>query len=149
METNKQTKTQTNTNEEGEKKEMTIEEIAKKNFVLWNEALLTKDPKKVAELYSADNTFLPTLAPEFKHGKEEAEGYFHHFLEKNPEGKIIEETVQQLSSNAYLHSGMYNFEVGPENDRKIVEARFTYAWQKDASGEWKIIHHHSSVRPSA
>ncbi len=123
------------------------EEIAKENFNKWNDALLTKDAKKVAMLYSADCTFLPTLSDEFKEGQHGAEKYFKHFLEKVPSGEIVQEKIQPLGENCYLHSGMYNFTVGPDQDRKTVEARFTFAWQKDEQSEWKIVHHHSSLKP--
>lgn len=136
-----------NNNQQGGEKEMTFEEIAKENFVLWESSLLTRDPKKVAELYADGATFLPTVSPKFKKGKKEAEGYFVHFLEKNPEGQIIQEEVQPLGQGAYLHSGMYNFEVGEEDARSVVEARFSFVWQKEDDGKWKIIHHHSSVKP--
>lgn len=124
------------------------ERIARENFAKWNEALLSKDPQKVIALYSPDNTFLPTMAPEFRQGTEEAEEYFkNHFLPKSPDGTIMEAKVQELGENAYVHSGLYNFTAGPEDKRQIMEARFTYVWQKDETGDWKIIHHHSSVRP--
>jgi uncharacterized protein (TIGR02246 family) len=124
-----------------------IDKIAQENFSLWAESLLTKDPKKVAELYSEDCTFLPTVSPEFKKGIAGAEEYFKHFLEKNPEGKIIEEAIQSISEDNYLHSGMYNFEIDKDGSRATVEARFSFVWQKGEDGKWKIIHHHSSVRP--
>jgi uncharacterized protein (TIGR02246 family) len=126
---------------------MEIREIARKNFELWVESLLTKDPKKVAEMYSEDNTFLPTVSGEFKHGKEAAEGYFTHYLEKNPADVIVEDAVQPLGENIYLHSGLYNFEIDKDGARTTVEARFTFVWRKESNGKWKIIHHHSSVRP--
>jgi uncharacterized protein (TIGR02246 family) len=119
------------------------------NFNRWNEALLSRDPKAVAELYTEDATFLPTLSPEFKSGKKETEEYFAHFLQKNPIGTVLEEKIQTLSPKSYLHSGMYNFEVGPADDRQIVEARFTYLWTQTEEGKWKIAHHHSSVKPKA
>lgn len=122
-------------------------EIAKNNFKIWNDSLQTGDAKKVAELYVDDATFLPTMSGDLKHGQEEAEGYFEHFLKKNPSGAIVEEKVQILDENSYLHSGLYDFEVGPKGKREIMEARFTYVWQKDKSGRWKIIHHHSSTKP--
>lgn len=128
---------------------MEIKEIARQNFEKWANALLTKDPKKVAEFYSEDNTFLPTVSGEFKHGIEGAEGYFKHFLEKNPEGKVVEEAIQALGENSYLHSGMYNFELDKDGSRSTVEARFSFVWRKEEDGNWKIIHHHSSVRPQA
>lgn len=135
-------------NNQQEGGEMALEKIAKENFVLWADTLLTKDPKKVAELYSNDATFLPTMSPDFKHGELEAQDYFKHFLEKDPEGMVIQDEVQPLGQGAYLHSGMYNFEVGKNGDRSVVEARFSFAWRKETDGKWKIIHHHSSVKPA-
>lgn len=132
--------------EGGGEKEMNFEQIARENFETWNKALLSKDPEMVASLYSDDNTFLPTLSPDFKSGKEGAKEYFEHFLEKNPEGEIVQDKVQVLSDNTYLHSGMYNFTVG-KDQREVVEARFSYVWRKNDDGQWQIIHHHSSVRP--
>ncbi|MCX6736072.1 MAG: SgcJ/EcaC family oxidoreductase [Candidatus Parcubacteria bacterium] len=126
----------------------TIEQkVVSENFNRWNEALLSRDPKKVAEMYTEDATFLPTLSPDFKFGQEETEGYFEHFLQKNPEGKVVKEKVQTLSPNSYLHSGMYDFTVDQDGERKTVEARFTFLWTQDENGEWKIAHHHSSVKP--
>ena len=121
--------------------------IANENFKKWNEVLVTKDPKKVASLYADDVSFLPTLSEKFINDLQGTEGYFEHFLSKDPYGKIIGETVQPLSDTSYCHSGLYNFEVGPKHDRAIVEARFTYIWKQEEPGAWKIIHHHSSLKP--
>jgi len=128
---------------------MNFLDIAKANFEKWNAALQTKSPAKVAELYSDDCTFLPTLSPEFKHGKKEAELYFEHFLKKNPAGKIVDEKIQKLGEESYLHSGLYNFEIDQDGARVNVDARFTCVWRKLEGGSWNIIHHHSSVRPAA
>ena len=35
---------------------------------------------------------------------------------------------------------------GPDEDRRAVEARFSYMWRK-VDGVWKIVHHHSSALP--
>lgn len=126
-----------------------MQNIATNNFKRWNDALQTRDPAQVAALYTTDNSFLPTLSPEFKHGLDGAAAYFHHFLAKHPFGTIIDEQVQALGENAYIHSGMYDFEIGPDDTRSVAHARFTYVWVKDVSGEWKIAHHHSSLRPKA
>ncbi len=58
--------------------------------------------------------------------------------------EIIQEEVQTLGTDCYLHSEMYNFEVSPDDDRQVVEARFSFVWKKNDQGEWKIVHHHSS-----
>jgi len=75
---------------------MEFKEIVRKNFVLWTEALRTKDSQKVADLYSKEATFLPTVSAEFKLGKSGVEEYFEHFLKKNPEGEIKKEEIQPL-----------------------------------------------------
>lgn len=124
-----------------------LESVARQNFERWNAALLAKDAKKVADLYTNDATFLPTVSPDFKKGQEGAEAYFRHFLEKDPKGAVVEEAVQPTSPDSYLHSGMYDFEIGPKEKRETVKARFTFLWKKDADGQWKIAHHHSSQVP--
>ncbi len=124
-----------------------IKKIAEINFSHWNEALSTGDPAKVAEFYAENATFLPTVSGEFERGPAGAQNYFEHFLKKRPSGEIVQEEIQVLGPDCYLHSGMYNFEVGPDNHRQNVKARFTFVWRQDPQGEWRIIHHHSSVRP--
>jgi uncharacterized protein (TIGR02246 family) len=138
---------------ETREKEIVLKELADQAFSSWNEALLSRDAKNVAALYTEDASFLPTLNPEFKKGRAGAEEYFKHFLEKNPEGEVVEEMVQETAVDAegqptgFLHSGLYNFEVGESDNRQVVEARFTFLWNKDETGAWKISHHHSSVKP--
>jgi len=124
--------------------------LARANFQIWNEALQTKDPKAVAELYStSDLSFLPTVSPEHIKQTEGTEGYFIAFVQKNPFGTITDDNVQVFNNgDAYLHSGMYTFELGEEDARTPVQARFSYVWQR-IGGRWKITHHHSSLRPAA
>lgn len=127
-------------------KELSPQEQAEENFSKWNEALQTKDPAVVATMYTSDASFLPTVSPEFKYGTKGAEDYFEHFLTRNPEGSIVESRVQSLDENTLLHSGFYNFEVGPTHNRSLVEGRFTFLWIK-IDDKWKIAHHHSSFKP--
>jgi uncharacterized protein (TIGR02246 family) len=129
------------------KKEKIHDKIARENFEKWNEALKSKDPDKVAELYSDEATFLATVSGKFRKEKADAKEYFVHFLENNPEGEIKEEEVTDLGADSYMHTGMYDFRVGPEEDRKTVEARFTFIWRKNKGGKWEILHHHSSKVP--
>jgi len=134
-------------------KQVELRELAASNFTAWNQALLSRDPHQVASLYTSEASFLPTLNPEFKSGQDGAEQYFEHFLKKNPVGQIVEEAIQETAVGkdgapvGFLHSGLYNFEVGEQDARQEVEARFTFLWQKDDDGKWKIRHHHSSLKP--
>ena len=120
------------------------------NFKRWNDALQTKNAQTVANMYTAEPSFLPTVSGDhIKRGGvgTPTEDYFVEFVKKNPFGTITDDSVQVFSGgDAYLHSGLYTFELGEADARTPVEARFSYVWQKDG-GDWKIAHHHSSVRP--
>jgi uncharacterized protein (TIGR02246 family) len=109
--------------------------------------LRAKDFEKVAHLYSkSDLSFLPTVSPKFIRDSSSTKDYFMEFLKKMPEGTIENDAVQSFGNDAYLHTGLYTFMVGPESDRKPVNARFSYMWRK-LDGMWKITHHHSSALP--
>ena len=117
------------------------------NFRAWNEALKAQDYDKAASLYSSsDLSFLPTVSPEFIRDSHSTKRYFMDFVKRLPEGEITADNVQAFSEDAYLHTGMYTFMTGPEDNRQPVLARFSYMWRK-IGGEWKIIHHHSSEVP--
>jgi hypothetical protein len=67
---------------------------------------------------------------------------------KNPFGVITDDSVQGYEDGqAYLHTGLYTFELGEGDKRAPVLARFSYMWRK-VGNDWKITHHHSSVRPA-
>jgi len=125
-----------------------FKKIAADNFLLWQNALLSGSAEQVAELYTETATFLPTVSAEFKKGKNGAASYFRHFLEKNPSGSVVLDEVQVINKQNYVHSGFYNFEVGPPDNRKVLEARFTFVWGLNEYDEWKILHHHSSLKPT-
>lgn len=126
-----------------------LKELARENFRRWSDALATGDEHEVAKLYADGATFLPTLSPEFKHSPEATVEYFAEFLKKHPAGEVREEVVQPLGEGRYLHSGLYDFTIDAEDGRQVVEARFTFVWELDENGEWRIIHHHSSLSPKA
>lgn len=123
-------------------------EIARENFSKWNEALASKDAKKVAALYTEECNFLPTMSNVFVKDRAGAEEYFIEFCKNNPEGKIVDDRIYMLSESAYEHVGHYDFTVGPDDNRKVVSARFTYLWIKDETGSWMIKSHHSSLVPT-
>ncbi len=127
-----------------------LNQSVQENFKTWNDALKQKDFDKVAALYSSkDLSFLPTVSPKFIRDGQSTKEYFMEFLKKLPNGTITADDVQSYGPDAYLHTGLYTFTTGPAESRQAVEARFSYMWRKvDASGAWKIVHHHSSALPN-
>jgi len=121
--------------------------IARSLFSQWNEALLSGDPKKVSELYTKDNIFLPTMFGKMEFGREGDEEYFEHFLEKHPVGTIIQDDVI-ANDDIIVHAGLYDFELDTvDGNRETAHARFTFVYTKEDDGGWRIEHHHSSLKP--
>ena len=83
--------------------------IALKNFDAWNEALISQDSARISVLYATDLSFLPTMSDQFVVSTRSEDKYFLHFVEQQPAGIIVEDKVQPLGTDAYLHTGLYNF----------------------------------------
>lgn len=122
-------------------------------FERWNEALASGDPEQVAALYSDDALLLPTLSAEPRQSHAAIRDYFTDFLARAPQGRIDSRTIQ-LGCNSAVDAGTYSFLVadpGPAEgtpQRQWVSARYTFLYGY-RDGEWRILHHHSSLQPAA
>ena len=113
-------------------------------FDLWNDALATLDPKKVAARYSKNAILLPTVSDTPRTTPEAIEDYFVHFLKSKPQGVIEEGVTISGEANWAKDAGVYEFTMGATGDK--VKGRYSYVYVFE-DGEWKIAHHHSSVMP--
>jgi uncharacterized protein (TIGR02246 family) len=113
-------------------------------FDLWNDALATLDPKKVAARYSKDAILLPTVSDTPRTTPEAIEDYFVHFLKSKPQGVIEEGVTISDEANWAKDAGVYEFTMGATGDKVKGRYSFVYVFE---DGEWKIAHHHSSVMP--
>lgn len=111
-------------------------------FDRWNASLATGNPKKVVANYATDSILLPTVSNKPRFSPAEKEDYFHHFLEKKPQGKIDERFIQ-IGCNTALDAGLYTFSF---NDGSKVSGRYSYTYRWNGA-EWLITHHHSSAMP--
>jgi uncharacterized protein (TIGR02246 family) len=111
-------------------------------FDEWNNALQTRDPKKVTALYEANAILLPTVSNKVRHNHQEIEDYFVGFLAKGPSGTLDECNVS-ISGDLAMNSGVYTFTF---EDGASVQARFTYVYHHNGQ-RWQIVTHHSSKMP--
>ncbi|MER5178868.1 SgcJ/EcaC family oxidoreductase [Streptomyces sp. NPDC002896] len=118
-------------------------------FDQWNAALQTGDPEKVADRYAPDAVLLPTASPKIRTNRAEIVDYFEHFLQKKPQGEKIRSVVNVLDRNSAIDAGLYEFHITDPatGEKKTVEARYTYEYEK-RGGKWLIVNHHSSVLPA-
>merc|ERR1712029_1307153 len=112
-------------------------------FYLWNDALATLDPKKVANRYAKNSVLLPTVSDIPRTDYRGIEDYFKNFLKLKPQGEILESNV--ITGKDWCQDcGIYEFTMGATG--KKVKGRYSFIYVKE-DGEWKISHHHSSVMP--
>ena len=112
-------------------------------FSLWNNALATEDPKKVAARYAKSGVLLPTVSDMPRTDFASIEDYFVNFLKLKPQGEILESHVT-IGQNWCQDVGIYEFTMGATG--KKVKGRYSFVYVYE-DGEWKINHHHSSIMP--
>jgi len=112
-------------------------------FGLWNDALATKDPKKVAMRYAKQSVLLPTVSDTPRTDFQSIKDYFVNFLKLEPQGTILESNVQ-IGMNIAQDCGIYEFAMGATGAKVKGRYTFIYVWEDD---QWKISHHHSSIMP--
>jgi uncharacterized protein (TIGR02246 family) len=113
-------------------------------FESWNQALATGDPAQVALLYSDHALLLPTLSNELRETPEAITAYFSSFLARHPSGSVTHRQIR-LGCNEAVDAGTYRFTL--HNPEATVEARYTFVYGLE-DGQWRILHHHSSLLPS-
>ena len=112
-------------------------------FGLWNDALATLDPDKVAARYSKSPCLLPTVSDTPRTNYDSIRSYFVDFLQKKPQGEILESYVT-TGNDWCMDDGIYEFTMGATGDK--VKARYSFVYTFE-DGQWKIAHHHSSQMP--
>ncbi|MEU1001266.1 SgcJ/EcaC family oxidoreductase [Streptomyces tibetensis] len=115
----------------------------------WNAALQTGDPKKVADLYAKDAVLLPTVSNQVRTDRAGIVDYFEHFLQNKPVGTKVESVVNVLDRDTVIDTGVYEFTLTDHEtgEKRTVEARYTYAYERQPGGKWLIVNHHSSKMP--
>lgn len=118
-------------------------------FSVWNAALQTLDPQKVAALYCEHGgVLIPTLSNRIRTNRAEIADYFVHFLELKPSGRIDQSFVRLLGPGAAINAGIYTFHLTKDGKPEDVKARFTFVYAKE-HGRWCIMEQHSSAMPES
>ncbi|MEM7777567.1 MAG: SgcJ/EcaC family oxidoreductase [Pseudomonadota bacterium] len=123
---------------------------AKALLLRWFAALETGNSENVVALYAINAVLLPTMASGVLRGHDCLTDYFSWFLKRKPKGRLFEQYAFDNGATL-LHAGLYEFQLAdPETgDVTTVQARFSFVYTKTEDGDWRILHHHSSVFPMA
>ncbi len=112
-------------------------------FDRWNASLQTGDPDRVVANYAERSILLPTVSNTPRLTPAEKADYFHHFLEKQPSGRIDLRHID-ISGDMAVDSGLYTFTFAKTGEQ--VHGRYSFVYKWDGK-QWLIISHHSSMMP--
>jgi len=123
------------------------EAVAKALFAEWNKALQQK-PETVVRTYTPNAVLLPTVQNGPLIGRAAIRGYFDHFLEQHPVGRIDTRAIIPVGCNTGVVAGLYTFTVDDGTARVDKPARYTFVYvYETAARRWLIAQHHSSAQP--
>jgi uncharacterized protein (TIGR02246 family) len=123
------------------------EAVAKALFDEWNKTL-QQTPDAVVRTYTPDAVLLPTFENGPLIGRTQIRGYFDHFLEQHPVGRIDTRAIIPAGCNMGVVAGLYTFTVNEGTVRVDNPARYTFVYvYESVARRWLIAHHHSSAQP--
>ena len=107
----------------------------------WVEKIKSNNAIAVTDLYHQDGLLLGTFSNFERKGKEQILDSFNELFNSQIDVKIKTKHVYKTKS-LFTVSGLYDFTV----DNKQIEARYSFIFLK-VDHTWKIISHHSSLKP--
>jgi uncharacterized protein (TIGR02246 family) len=113
----------------------------------WAAALNAGDLERILGTYTTDATLMGTSSPSLAKEPNDLRTYFGPPLKAKIQVKLGEGAATTISDNAVTWTGFYDFSGNrPDGQPFALQGRYTFVVVK-REGNWKIVHHHSSVRP--
>lgn len=114
----------------------------------WVAAFDNRDAEKIAALYHPDAILLGTTSPTIISTPAGVRQYFDQVCTANMQLKVVlgQHFVRVIGDTA-INSGHYHLSFVAECERRSLEARYSFTYQK-LEGIWLIVDHHSSTVPA-
>ncbi|WP_433797193.1 SgcJ/EcaC family oxidoreductase [Actinoplanes sp. CA-252034] len=124
----------------------TSEQQIRALFTQWNRSLATLDAQRVADRYAPGGVLVPTVSNQVRTSRAEIVDYFQHFLQNRPQAVVTASHVTVLDPTTAVDTGTYRFTLRSDSGTRIVDARYTFVYER-IGGKWLIVNHHSSAMP--
>ena len=117
----------------------TSEEKIRSVFVLFNNALATRNAKLVTKRYAKDAVLLPSANGEALMDAQAIEQFYEKYLLEQPQKRILDGRIR-VGHGWAEDAGVC--EISTKGGR-VIKGRysFVYVWENN---QWKILHHHTS-----
>lgn len=121
--------------------EDTTEEKIRSLFVLFNNALATRNPKLVTKRYAKDAVLLPGSSGDALMDAPAIERFYESYLLENPRKRILEGRIR-IGHGWAEDAGICEITTARNSNGIKARYSFVYVWE---SNQWKILHHHTSA----
>jgi uncharacterized protein (TIGR02246 family) len=115
-------------------------------FAQWKAAYDANDNVAVAELYAPDAILLGTRSSTLTVGREAITKYFTIVVGTGNKVEFVEHQLMVINQTTVVAVGFNNFLRNREGKLVPEPARFMMVLVKQGN-DWRIAHHHSSLRP--
>ena len=112
----------------------------------WAAAFNAGDVEKIVAAYTPDALVLGTISPSLASKPDDLRKYFGTSAAAKSQVKIGDFSTLVLSDGAVVFTGFYEFSRPRDGQTVVTPSRFTFVAVKRGDS-WKLLHHHSSVRP--
>ena len=115
------------------------------------EASFTRgDANQIMAQYSDKAVMIDAADPTPSDDRKVQTGWARNFVSMGPaDYRVPDRRIQLLGPDAFISSGTETFTVAAGTARPTVSARFTDVFQRQKDGNWKIVHEHVSMPPTA
>ena len=128
---------------------LSIEQI-KKAQSKWAQTVISQDISALMSLYADDAVLKPTLSPHIRRSQKDIKSYFVGGGKYDDDGFFSQNIIEvNFTESSPQLLGMYAVDIGKYSfilqDKKTVNAYFTFCYQQNESNDSLIIAHHSSL----
>jgi hypothetical protein len=107
----------------------------------WVSSIGRSTPAQMARKYSRNSVLLATYE-NLLIGRDDIQGYFESFLDKENLKCQVVNNVTQIGGSEQIASGIYLFSFTENGKKQVVEARYSFVVKGGL-----VINHHSSETP--
>ena len=112
----------------------------------WADAFNSRVIENILARYSAEAVFWGTISPTLRDEPAEVRDYFEVI---GPDARVLlGDQRPRVFGDIAVNTGYYQFADIRDGKKTLVAARFSFVYERDETGTWLIVDHHSSAVPT-